>query len=230
MPGCAGRGLAMPAETGGESSFRESSARGDEQGSSGGRPPARGGEDGDCVVVLSKAELRSLEAYILGEREHPVVALTPSLMMPEPAFAPGAIREIVGPGARIYFIPGTFMLHRLQDALGRRLAPAAGTARIWWPGFNLGSDPREHPLVQRLEGESDESAVEEFARCFDLSRPRVRREIELIEDARALAERERDQAVERARELEQLLRDAQIACRDAVERAERAEARVDPAG
>ncbi len=220
----------MDAENGGERPSRESSPRGDEQGSSGGRPAPAGGEDGDCVVVLSKAELCSLEAYVLGEREHPVVALTPSLMMPEPAFPPGAMREIVGSGARIYFIPGTFLLHRLQGAFGRRLSPAAGAARIWWPGFNLGSDPGEHPLVQRLEGESDESALEEFARCFDLSRPRVRREIELIEDARALAERERDQAVHRAQELEQLLRDAQIACRDALERAERAQTRVDPAG
>jgi hypothetical protein len=220
----------MAAENGGDPSCSASSARGDEQGSSGGRTSAAGGEHGDCVEVLTGTKLRSLEAYILGERQHPVVALTSLLMMPEPAFPLGAIRETVGPGARIYFIPGAFLLHRLQAWLGRRLAPAACAARIWWPGFNLGSDPGEHPLVQRLEGESDESAVEEFARCFDLSRPRVRREIQLIEDARALAERERDHAFDRARELEQLLRDARIAHQDAVERAERAEARADHAG
>jgi hypothetical protein len=180
----------------------------------------------DWIVVRGSAELRSLEAYILGERQHPAIGLTPSPTTGTPAFAPSAIRKLVGPGARIYFIPGTFLLRRLEGVLGRQLAPAAGAARIWWPGLSTRSDPEDHPLVLRLEDESDESALEEFVRCFDLSRPRVRREIQLIEDARALAEHERDQAVDRVYEVEELLLQARTECREAVSRAETAEERL----
>ena len=188
---------------------------------------ATNGPDGDWIAFVGKLALHDLEAHLLGDREHAVVTLTPSLTMDAPVFAPEAIREIVGPCVRIYVIRGDYLLGHLQRVFGRKLAPARGAARIWWPGFSTTSDPDAHPLVQRLEGESDLAALEEFARRFDLSRPRVRIEVKLIEDSRALAERERDQAVGRAREVERLLRDARSACREAMARAERAEARVD---
>jgi hypothetical protein len=217
----------MDAENGGEAPSHASWRGAEDPSASGEQLGTSGGKNADWFVVRGGEELRCVEEYILSKRQHPVVALTPSLATTVPAFPPGAIREIVGPGVRIYFIPGTFLVHRLQGVLGRQLAPAAGGARIWWPGFSTRSDPEDHPLVQRLEDESDETALEEFARCFDLSRPRVRREIKEIEDSRALAERERDKAFARIRQVEQDLRDARVATEEAVKRAERAEARVD---
>jgi hypothetical protein len=187
---------------------------------------AMGEVDGDWIVVYSKADARGLEVHILGDREFPVVALAPSVTTDVLVFLPEAIRDIVGPDTRIYVIPGDYLLKQLQGWLGRKLAPARGAARIWWPGFSTRSDSEDHPLVQRIEGESDVVALEEFARRFDLSRPRVRTEIKLIHDSRALAESERDQALARAREIEPLLRDARAACREAAARAERAEARA----
>jgi len=216
--------MAMAAENGREARSRASSrSRAGKPSPAGETPVVAGGEGEDWVVVHGNPDARSLETCIFGDRDYPVVALAPSLTTEEPVIVPDAIREIVGPHARIYFIPGDYQLNRLQGVLGRKLAPARGAARIWWPGLSTCSDPEDHPLVQCLEGESESAALEEFARCFDLSRPRVRHEIKLIEDVRALAEHERDDAMARVREVESELRKARVAGREVMTRAERAE-------
>jgi len=150
-------------------------------------------------VVHSNPDARSLETHILGDREHAVVALAPALTGEESVFAPKAIREIVGPHTRIYLIRGDLVLRRLQGALGRKLAPVRGAARIWWPDLSVDSDPDDHPLVQRIQDDSELIALQEFARCFDLSRPFVRHEIKRIE-------REREEAMARERDMEKQLR------------------------
>jgi hypothetical protein len=58
-------------------------------------------------------------------------------------------------------------------------------ARIFWPQLTLHSDPLHHPLVPILDIEPVESALAEFARSFDLSRPHIRREIEQLDELNA---------------------------------------------
>jgi hypothetical protein len=78
------------------------------------------------------------------------------------------------------------------------------------------SDPGEHPLVLYLHDEPERDMLAQFARQFHLSHPLVRREIELIEDARALAEHELAQAREQNRSMK-------IERHEALTRAETAE-------
>jgi hypothetical protein len=170
------------------------------------------------IVVSSEPRVRDMAAYLLSDERHqPVVALAQSTEAP--MLAHELVRAVVGSGPRIYLVEHEFLLGRLMDVLGYELALPPGAARIWWPGLAPGSDPREHPLVLYLEGEPDSSMHEEFARQFDLSRPLVRREIKLIEDTRALAERELAQAREENRNMK-------IERHNALSRAEQAEARL----
>jgi hypothetical protein len=175
-------------------------------------------EDTGLIVVSSEQSLRDMAAHLLSdERYQPVIALTESVDAPMLAYE--LVRAVVGAGPRIYLIDGGFLLACLADLLGHELALSADSARIWWPGLAVGSDPGDHPLVVYLDGEPDSSMLEEFARQFDLSRPLVRREIKLIEDARALAEHELAHAREENRNMK-------IERHDALSRAELAEARL----
>ncbi len=174
-------------------------------------------------VVLSQSGVWALADLLLGEREHPVVVLTQSEETLQPVLSPPRIRAIVGPHAPIRYLPGEYLLEALRVVLGNRLAVCRGAARIFWPGLWRGADPADHPLVQILDGELEADAHAEFARQFDLSRPPVRREIKLIEDARSVMQSElADTARELSRATEQL-RDANIQRHEAIMRAERAE-------
>ncbi len=181
----------------------------------------------DLIVLRSKQGLRALKAYLLSpDRTHAVVALTRSLDTDGPALAPTDVRASAGPGIKIYYIPGEFLLRRLGGVLGGKLALPRGAVRVWWPGLSVRSDPADHPLVLALEGEDGRELLGEFARQFDLSRPHVRREIKLIEDARALSENELAQARERIRSTEKRLRDTQVERRGAATRAQSARDRL----
>jgi hypothetical protein len=154
------------------------------------------------IVVRGDRGLRSMEAYLLaGERYKPVVALARSPDTDAPVLAYPQVRAVVGADTRVYLIPEEHLLRRLREVLGRRLALPAGAARIWWPGLRGDSDPGEHPLVLSLADEPERPMLAEFARQFHLSHPLVRREIELIEDLRALAEHELAQAREQNRSM-----------------------------
>jgi hypothetical protein len=181
----------------------------------------------DPIVVLGEPALKSLEAYLLSsDREQPVVALTQSLESEEPVLASGDVRAIVGGDVRIYYLPEEHLLQSLQSVLGRSLALPQGAARIWWPGLNTRSDPSDHPLVLELDGQPQAHTLAELARQFDLSRPRVRREIKLIEDTRRLTEHELAQAREQVEAIEERLRDTQVERHEEATRADAAEVRV----
>ncbi len=182
--------------------------------------PALGALDAGLVIVRSQPALREMEADLrTGDRVPPVNGLTCLDETNEPVLDLRLVREIVGVGPRIYYVPGEYLLRRLQRMLGQRLALPAGGARVWWPGLTASSDSAEHPLVLALDSESQTHMLEERARQFDLTRPRVRYEIALIEDARGLAEHglsqareqnraitiERDQAHTRAEQAERAL-------------------------
>jgi hypothetical protein len=121
------------------------------------------------------------------------------------------VRRAVGLRVRIYQLLGQHPFQRPAVVANKHLAVPRGCARICWPQFSAASDPDDHPLVHRLEGESDRDALEELARQLDLSRPRVRHEIKLIEGIRATSEYELAQARARLTQVEQQLRDAYIA-------------------
>jgi hypothetical protein len=151
--------------------------------------------DAALVIVCSHQALRGMEADLRsGDRREPVVGLARLDEIDEPVLDPQRVREVVGVGPRIYYVPGEYLLRGLQGMLGQRLALQAVSARVWWPCLSTGSDPAAHPLVFALDSESQADMLAEFASRFDLSRPHVRSEIALIEDARGLAEHELSQA------------------------------------
>jgi hypothetical protein len=180
----------------------------------------------DCVPVDSMAAVDSLCGEILGPREQPIVALTPRLDGDGPVLAYEDVRALVGPRARVYLIADDELLLRLRERLGPGLGLERGMARVWWPGARARCDAADHPLIVALADEPSRVTLEEFAQQFDLTRPRVRGQVRLIDDARALAERELAQAREQSRTAAERLRDVQIECHHWRARAERAEARI----
>jgi hypothetical protein len=182
----------------------------------------------DPIVVASDTDLRSMGDHLLSdERAEPAVALSWSANTGQLVLMPAEIRAIVGSGARIYVVTGKEARPRLEEMLGPKLALFDDSARIWWPHLTVHSDPSEHPAVLRLEDEPEASMLAEFARRFELSRPLVRQEIKLIEDNRALLDRELAEAREQQRKTDEHLREVQVERHQEATRATAAEARVE---
>jgi hypothetical protein len=179
--------------------------------------------DAVLVVVRSEPGVWSLEDVLLSDRDAPVIVLTQSQDTLEPVLAPEKVRAVAGEAAAIYYMPGDYLLEQLRRTLGSALAVSRGAVRTFWPGLSTRSDPADHPLVPILEGELEVDALAEFARQFDLSRPAVRQEIRLIEDARSVLQSELDAADNELRTTAEQLRDANIARHEALTRAEQAE-------
>jgi hypothetical protein len=182
--------------------------------------------DPEYVVVHSDDDLRRLGHEILGERDLPIVGVTLRDGTHEPVLRASDIRTVVGEGVRIYLVADDQLLLELREILGPRLRLDGGTLRIWWPGAAVRCDPSDHPVVVGLEDEDYLDTREEFAREFDLSRPHVRSQVRVIEDARAFLEHEILRVQEYNRRIHERLRDAQIECHRLRTRAELAEARV----
>jgi hypothetical protein len=178
------------------------------------------------ITVSDDQDLQAMASYLLsGDRDQPAIALT-SGSTGQLVLAPDKVREIVG-GAQIYLVTGEDLLLHFEGLLGPNLALPSGAVRIWWPELTVESDPLEHPAVLQLEDEPEADTLGEFARCFELSRPTVRREITLIEDARRLVECELEEAREQQRRTDERLRDTQVECHEQETRTEEAEARLE---
>lgn len=176
--------------------------------------------DADPIVVGDEADVRSMASHLLSaDRAQPVIGLAPVAAGDGLVLEPAGLRWLVGPGPQIHVIAGRAELLALRELLGGDLGLPVGAARVWWPGLLLRSDPRDHPLVSRIDDEDEPEMLAEFARQFHLSRPVVRQEINLIEDARALLDYEL--ATEK-----QHTRDLKIQLHNAIARAESAEARI----
>lgn len=208
----------MQAETGPRALLSAcSGAPSGERGTAGERAAPAEGKDAELIVVRGTPAVGSLVAYLYsGEREHPVVAIARSLETDGPVLEPADVRVAVGIGPRIYYLPDEETLEALEGRLGCALALPAGGVRVWWPGLSVDSNAGDHPVLLALDGEPQAQVLAEFARGFDLSRPRVRGEIRLIEDLRRLAERELSLAWEENRNMK-------IECHEALIRAEEAE-------
>jgi DNA-binding transcriptional ArsR family regulator len=182
--------------------------------------------DADCIAIETMQELRGLCAEIFARRDRPLVGLTLGEDGARPVIACRDVRALVGRGVPIYLIRSDELLHAMRELIGGRLAVDRGAVRIWWPGANAGCDPGDHPAVLALEGEPPRITLEELAQQFELTRPRVRGHIRLIEDARVFLEHELTRAQEQSRRVHERLRDTQIECHSLRTRAEAAEARL----
>jgi hypothetical protein len=160
--------------------------------------------DQDYIVVASGRELQRLCADILGPRPGPVIGLTLDADG-EPVLSCADLRALVGAGVRIYLLASDELLCELRQALGSRLALDRGAVRVWWPGAEVSCDPADHPSVLALEDEPCAMTLQELALQYDLTRPRVRTHIKLIEDARAFVEHELALAQKHNRLLSQAL-------------------------
>jgi riboflavin biosynthesis pyrimidine reductase len=182
------------------------------------------------LVVDDHTQLDRLSAHLLSaDRAHPVIALARCEDSDEPVLWHDQVRAVVGAGVAVYFIPDELLLDRLKDALTRKLGLMPGAARIWWPELSQRSDPHDHPLVLSLEGERRSELLAELARQFDLSRPHIRRELKLSEDARAFAEHQLSQVLQRDQRNAERLRDAHRERHREAVRADTAEVRLNAA-
>lgn len=193
----------------------------------GGHGCGREAEAVGCVAVSTREQLSILGAEVLGDREHPVVGLTLGVYEDAPVLSPRDVRAVVGPQASIYLVEDDEMLIGLGEMLGSNLRLDRGSARIWWPGSgSRRCDPADHPVVFGLKSEDPADTLKDFCYQFDLTRPRVRGRINLIEDGRAFLENELDRAHEQSRKIHERLRDAQIEVHRQRLRAEEAEAHL----
>jgi hypothetical protein len=185
-----------------------------------------GGEasDPDYAVVRTTEDLEGLGEEILGERDYPIVGLTLRVDSSDPVLRASDVRSALGAGPRIYLIEDEELSHSLSDRLGGGLRICSGAVRVWWPGASEHSDPDDHPLVVGLEDEDYRVTLEELAHEFDLSRPRVRGHVRVIEDSRAFLQDQLSEMHEQGLRLHERLRDAQIEAHRLRTRLERAEA------
>lgn len=179
--------------------------------------------DAGYLQVATIEDLRRLCADVQSPRELPVLAVTHGADEEEPVLPYEEIRALVDPDARIYLVCGDDLLYEMREMLGVDMALERGMIRIFWPGADNRSFAGDHPGVVALEGESQEATLEEVALQYDLSRPRVRGEIKLIEDARAFLECELSRAQQQSHRVAERLRDAKIECHELRTRAEAAE-------
>ncbi len=150
---------------------------------------SRPGQTSSTVVIADEEAFQRVIGGLFDPfREIPYVLVTRGTGDRAPALPLQSIRDALGPIPRIYFIATGSLLRKLRARLGSGLMVNHGAVRIFWPGVTLESDPYAHPLVPVLEDEPVEATLQELARRFDLSRPRVRAEIRLIEDARSMLE------------------------------------------
>jgi hypothetical protein len=182
--------------------------------------------DPRCTFVQGAEDLSCMRAEIFGERDFAIVGLAPRAATNEPVLAAADVRAFVGQAVRIYMFTDAELLPALDELLGQRLKLDPGSARVWWPGASVRSDPADHPIVYALTGERRRDTLAEFAREFHLSRPSVRRQIRLNDDTCAFLEHELARLQERNHRLGERLRDAQIESHRRLARARAAEARL----
>jgi hypothetical protein len=156
--------------------------------------------DFDAVPVRSERQIRTMVEEILDpQRDYPIVCLTARADERRPAQDAAEIRRIVGPGIPVYFAVGSSTIQRVRLSLPKGLGVWGGATRVWLPGVNEASDPREHLLILDLDGAHESAPLRKFARRF-------RRDELPVERRVVLTERQRSAAQIRANRLERCLR------------------------
>jgi len=140
-----------------------------------------------CVRVLTRPQLREIVKEIRrADRVAPVVAITSRSGQREPVLPAQRVREIVGPSARLCFIPTGHLTRALAVQLGERLAVADGAARIWWARPS-GRHADRHPLIQAPADGDGEAALAELARALNATRPLTTEYLQAVEYDREVA-------------------------------------------
>ena len=156
----------------------------------------------DCVELSSETECSALAKRIRDpQRDYPIVCLTARPGEREPALPAPGVREIVGPGVPIYFVPTRRLTRYLGSLLPPRFDVWDGATRVWWPGVSERSDPIEHPRIYDPSGRYGQDNLQRLAAEFATKpRPELTLKQQLV-----LAERQRSQLTERAERLERVL-------------------------
>jgi hypothetical protein len=156
----------------------------------------------DCVELSSETECSALAKRIRDpQRDYPIVCLTARPGERDPALPAPGVREIVGPGVPIYFVPTRRLTRYLGSLLPPRFDVWDGATRVWWPGVSERSDPIEHPRIYDPSGRYGQDNLQRLAAEFATKpRPELTLKQQLV-----LAERQRSQLTERAERLERVL-------------------------
>ncbi|MEV4418794.1 hypothetical protein AB0L40_02320 [Patulibacter sp. NPDC049589] len=100
------------------------------------------------------------------DRTEPIVCLSTRAGEDRPAFDHHRVRKEVGRDAIIRAVRTGPASRFLSQLLPQQLGVFGGAARIWWPGVDDDSDPRDHPLVLDRMGRYGPRAVEVLAERF----------------------------------------------------------------
>ncbi|WP_026911837.1 hypothetical protein [Patulibacter minatonensis] len=105
------------------------------------------------------------------ERTEPIVCLSTRAGEDRPAFDHHRVRKEVGRDAIIRAVRTGPASRFLSALLPTQLGVFGGAARIWWPGVDDDSDPRDHPLVLDRMGRYGPRALEVLGERFNEGPP-----------------------------------------------------------
>jgi hypothetical protein len=100
------------------------------------------------------------------ERTAPIVCLSTRAGEDRPAFDHHHVRRAVGRDAIIRAVRTGPASRFLSQLLPQQLGVFGGAARIWWPGVDDDSDPRDHPLILDRMGRYGPRAIEVLGERF----------------------------------------------------------------
>ncbi|CAB4924469.1 unannotated protein [freshwater metagenome] len=129
------------------------------------RPPTP--VDLGIPVAATEEQGQLLAAEVMDpERTEPIVCLSTRPGEDRPAFDHHRVRKEIGRDAIIRAVRTGPASRFLSQLLPQQLGVFGGAARIWWPGVDDDSDPRDHPLVLDRMGRYGPRAVEVLAERF----------------------------------------------------------------
>ncbi len=160
------------------------------------------------------------------ERAIPIVGLTSRAGEAQPALDHADVLETLEGALELAAIPTGTPTRHLAELIPSHCEVYGGAARIWWPGFNPNSDPRDHPLVLDRHGVYGSQALEHLSRAWTNGPPEIEKELDdrdrelaLLRDRSERSEATIGDLAERVRELEQQLDQAESRRKEAEDRA-----------
>jgi peroxiredoxin len=167
-----------------------------------------GGATGDARTagwkrVKTNRELRAMCALILrADRDFPLLAITCRRNEDQPLLAPTRVREIIGPRVPLFVVSAS-EVRAMKALLPESHDVFDGAARIWWPGVDEHSDPRDHPLFLDPSYVYGERILGEIAREFGV---RCMESDLSLQEQLVVQQRLRLRIEKRNRELEQCIK------------------------
>ena len=163
------------------------------------RSACLGGQPYNVTPELLSAETAELLATELADpmRPYAVVVVSRRVRDDAPLLDAVSLSDRVAGVAKVYELADKWSAFRLTEEVGKQLSCFDGAVRVYWPGFNLQSDPFQHPLWTPWQV-ADEGAAERVMRqisrsLFDAASFRHVEPQEMLSLRRA-AEREARQA------------------------------------